>query len=249
LKYIEIFVKTALSKSGLENTDYSLNPYRGCEHQCVYCYAPYVTHTPLEIWRTTVFIKKNIPTVLDKELRRKKGFITIGSVTDAYQPAERKYELTRKSLEVLLKHRGRISILTKSNLILRDIDIIEKFEEAHVGVTLTTLSDEKRRLMEPNSSSIEERLDVLENFRGKAITYAFIGPIIPSITMPYLESMLKILRNIGVDYIIFDRFRWKKNMVLPENLEKEIRNTNYWEIKRKIYRGVKSLEIPIYFDW
>jgi len=81
-----------------------------------------------------VFIKKNIPTVLDKELRRKKGFITIGSVTDAYQPAERKYELTRKSLEVLLKHRGRISILTKSNLILRDIDIIEKFEEAHVGI-------------------------------------------------------------------------------------------------------------------
>ncbi|OYT60742.1 radical SAM protein, partial [Euryarchaeota archaeon ex4484_178] len=167
MKYVEIYVKTALSKSGLESTDYALNPYKGCEHRCVYCYSPYVIHMPLEEWNGVVYVKRNLPTVLDKELKKKKGFITIGTVTDAYQPAEKKYEITRKSLEVLRRHRRDISILTKSSLILRDIDIIERIPHAEIGVTITTLQEEWRRKIEPNASSIDERLRILEEFRGK----------------------------------------------------------------------------------
>ncbi len=249
LRYIEISVKNALSRSGLENTDYSLNPYRGCEHQCIYCYAPYVLRMPTQEWRSVVYVKRNLPTVLDRELRKKKGFITVGSVTDAYQPAERKYEITRLSLEVLLKHGARISILTKSSLVLRDADIISKFREAHVGVTVTTLSDELRKRIEPNSSSIEDRLEVLREMEGVAIRYLFVGPILPEITTQYLDEIIKEAERMKIDYIIFDRFRWKKGMNLPEELERKIRGMDYESLKIKLLRMRKRTSIPLYVDW
>ncbi len=222
MKYCEIFVKSALVRSKLEYTDFALNPYRGCEHQCVYCYSPYVMHLPLEEWKNKVYIKVNLPTVLNQEIRRKSGFISIGTVTDAYQPAEKKYEITRKSLEVLLKKNMPISILTKSNLILRDMDLIKKFQEAHIGVTITTLDEELRRKMEPNAAPIDARFSVLDNFKSKAITYAFIGPIIPQYTTDYLEDIIRKLAKLKVKYVIFDRFRWKKDMQLPRYLESKL---------------------------
>jgi len=249
LKYVEIYVKTALSKSGLESTDYALNPYKGCEHRCVYCYSPYVIHMPLEEWNGVVYVKRNLPTVLDKELKKKKGFITIGTVTDAYQPAEKKYEITRKSLEVLRRHRRDISILTKSSLILRDIDIIERIPHAEIGVTITTLQEEWRRKIEPNASSIDERLRILEEFRDKAITYAFIGPIFPDILMDDLPELLNLLKEFGVSYVIFDRFRYKEGMILPNFLEEIVKNADYYKVKMQIMRLIKSLKMRIYFEW
>jgi len=249
LKYVEIYVKTALSKSGLESTDYALNPYKGCEHRCVYCYSPYVIHMPLEEWNGVVYVKRNLPTVLDKELKKKKGFITIGTVTDAYQPAEKKYEITRKSLEVLRRHRRDISILTKSSLILRDIDIIERIPHAEIGVTITTLQEEWRRKIEPNASSIDERLRILEEFRGKAITYAFIGPIFPDILMDDLPELLNLLKELGVSYVIFDRFRYKEGMILPNFLEEIVKDADYYKVKMQIMRLIKSLKMRVYFEW
>ena len=248
MQYIEIFVKNALSKSKLQATDYALNPYKGCEHQCVYCYAPYVLHIPIDEWRKKIYVKVNLPTVLNKELKRKRGFITIGTVTDAYQPGERKYEITRKSLEVLLRHRTRISILTKSSLILRDLDIIKNFDEAHIGVTITTLDDSLRRKIEPNSSSIDSRLRVLEEYRDHAITYAFVGPIFPEITEPYIEDIVKEIKH--VDYVIFDRFRWKKGMVIPKFLsEMGLSDEYYSRIKEKIRELAKKYNLNVYFEF
>ena len=244
MKYIEIYVKNALARSKLENTDYALNPYIGCEHRCVYCYAPYVLHIPLEEWNSVVYVKRNIPTVLDRELKKKEGLITIGTVTDAYQPAEKKYELTRRCLEVLKKHKRRISILTKSSLILRDKDILKDMD-AEIGVTLTTLDDEKRRKIEPYASSVDERLEVLEEFANSNRTYAFIGPIFPDLIIPQLKELMKILKNIGVSYIIFDKFRLKKGM--PNILPKK--DTDYWILKREIYRIANNFSIPFYFSW
>jgi len=249
LKYIEIFVKNALTKSGLENTDYSLNPYKGCEHQCVYCYAPYVTHISLDEWRNVVYVKRNLPTVLDKELKKKKGFVTLGSVTDVYQPSEKKYEITRRCLEILLKHRVPISILTKSSLVLRDLDLLSRFSEAHVGITLTTLDDSLRKKVEANSSSVDERLEVLQESEGKAIRYIFVGPILPGITTPYLQDIVKEAERMNLDYIIFDRFRWKKNMLLPYELEERIKGMDYEKIKRELMRISKQTSIPVYLDW
>ncbi len=243
MKYIEIHVKHALSKSKLKNTDYALNPYRGCEHRCVYCYAPYVLHIPLEEWNSTVYVKRNLPTVLDKELRRKKGHVEVGTVTDAYQPAERRYEITRMSLEVLKKHNANISVLTKSSLILRDKDILENMN-AEIGVTITTPVDALRKKIEPYASPVDERMQVLEEFAGRNITYAFIGPIFPRLLIPYLKELLTLLRKIGVDYVIFDRFRMKKGMHVPDFLM-------YGEddLKIKINRIAKNSGLKYYFGW
>ncbi len=244
MKYIEIYVKNALARSKLENTDYSLNPYIGCEHRCIYCYAPYVLHIPLEEWNSVVYVKRNIPTVLDRELKKKEGLITIGTVTDAYQPAEKKYELTRRCLEVLKKHKKRISILTKSSLILRDKDILKDMD-AEIGVTLTTLDDDKRRKIEPYASSVDERLEVLKEFANSNRTYAFIGPIFPDLIIPQLKELMGILEKIGVSYVIFDKFRLKEGM--PNALLKK--DTDYWIVKREIYRIAKNFSIPFYFSW
>ena len=252
MKYIEIYVKRALSKSGLEGTDYALNPYKGCEHQCVYCYSPFVTHSPMGQWRNVVYIKRNLPTVLNMELKRMNeiGFITIGTVTDAYQPAEEKYELTRKSLQVLLKYNARISILTKSSLILRDIDLLAKFREAHVGVTITTLNDNLRKKIEPNASDINSRLRVMEKFGGKAITYLFVGPIFPGIGDENIEKYFEIAEKLKIRYIIFDRFRWKRGMHLPEFLKKlDLSEGYYSNLKERILKIVKNYKIPAYLEW
>lgn len=243
MKYIEIYVKHALSKSKLKNTDYALNPYRGCEHRCVYCYAPYVLHIPLEEWNRVVYVKRNLPTVLDKELRRKRGRVEIGTVTDAYQPAEKRYEITRMSLEVLKKHKASISILTKSSLILRDNDILKNMD-AEIGVTITTPDDDLRRKIEPYASSVDARIQVLEEFAGKNVTYAFIGPIFPEFLLPYLQDLLAQLRKIGVDYVIFDKFRMKKGMLLQDLPKKEEGN-----LKVKINRMAKNSGVKYYFGW
>ena len=113
-----ISCKSALSQSRLLGYDYALNPYRGCEHGCSYCYAPYVLHEDRE-WGGFVDVKLDIPSVLSKELgRRKKGVVGISTVTDPYQPIEKKYELTRTCLEHLLRHDFPICIQTKSALAL-----------------------------------------------------------------------------------------------------------------------------------
>ncbi len=248
MRYIEIYVKRALSKSGLEGTDYALNPYRGCEHRCIYCYSPYVLHMPLEEWNEVVYVKRNLPTVLNKELKKRKGIITIGTVTDAYQPAEEVYEITRKSLEVLKKHRRRISILTKSSLILRDMDILKNMD-AEIGVTVTTMREEWRKKIEPNASPIPERFQVLEEFKDRAITYAFIGPIFPKILLDDIQDLLLNLSKVGVSYVIFDRFRYKKGMQLPQYLDDMVRDADYYELKGRIMRLARSLGVRAYFEW
>ena len=204
---------------------------------------------PLEEWRSKVYVKINLPTVLNRELKKKRGFVTIGTVTDAYQPAEKKYEITRKSLEVLLRHRTRISILTKSSLILRDADLLERFDSPHVGVTITTLDDELRRKIEPKSDSVDSRIKVLEEMHGKVITYAFIGPIFPEITEPYIEDILTQLKG-KVDYVIFDRFRWKKGMQLPKFLQDlDLSSEYYNKIRSKIFRLARERSIRTFVEF
>src|SRR4030065_901569 len=121
----------------------------------------FISHS--EAWGEFVDIKLNAPTVLAREINKKlKGTVYISSLTDAYQPLERKYELTRKLLEILLKHQFPISIQTKSALVLRDLDLIRKFNEREVGFTITTLNDQIRELFKPVSFSVEEKLQAIK---------------------------------------------------------------------------------------
>lgn len=215
MKLTEIYCKTALSKSLLPGLTYALNPYRGCEHACIYCYSPAVLREHRE-WGSFVDVKINIPWVLARELKKKKkAQVGIGTVTDAYQPLEKNYKLTRKCLQELLKYDFPISIQTKSSLVLRDLELIKKFSERDVGVTITTIDDKLRKKYEPRSSSVKERLNILKKFAEKGIeVWAFIGPIMPYITdkNDNLEKLIKKLAEAQVKRVLVDRLRLKRGV-------------------------------------
>ncbi len=233
--------KSALSKSKLPGYDYALNPYRGCQHGCVYCYAPFVLHEERK-WGSFVDVRSNMPRLLSQELKKhSRGVVGLSTVTDPYQPAEKRFEVTRMCLEQLLKHDFPISIQTKSDLILRDLDLIEQFTDREVGFTITTLDDSLRREIEPRASSVEQRLSVLESCNQRGIkTYAFIGPILPFADRQNseLEEIVDFVKHAGTDKIYFDKLNLKPGMLqtLPEFLQTKVPVTYYLDLKKKYKR-------------
>ncbi|MEE9604401.1 MAG: DUF5131 family protein [Candidatus Scalindua sp.] len=203
----EIKAKSILTRSGIPGVDYCINPYVGCFHGCRYCYATFMKrftgHT--EAWGSFVDVKVNSPEVLQRQLQRKaRGRVMISSVTDAYQPIEAKYKLTRKCLEVLLEHQFPVDILTKSPLVLRDLDLIKEFKDIEVGVTVTTNDEKIRKVFEPKAPSITARINTLKKLHNNGInTYAFIGPVLPMNPEALLENI-----NPHVDSIIIDRMNY-----------------------------------------
>lgn len=200
----EIKCKSIITKSNLPNVDYCCNLYIGCTHKCSYCYATFMRRftNHSEEWGEFVDVKINAPQILEKELRLKKidKWIILGSVTDSYQPIEKKYLLTRECLNIFLKYQSSISILTKSKLILRDIDILKKFNHCEVGLSVSVVDESIIKKIEPYSASFSERINVLDILKKNKInTYAFIGPIIPNITN--LREIFKKL-NGKVDYVM-----------------------------------------------
>jgi DNA repair photolyase len=211
MKIKEITCKTALSPSSLPGLDYSLNPYKGCQHACAYCYVPNVMRFNRSEWGHFVDVKTNIPVILSKELKKKKlGVVGISTVTDPYQPVEKKYRLTRYCLEQLLKYDFPICIQTKSELIARDRDIITKFTDVEVMVSIATLNEKERRLLEPNSSSIIKRLEVLRLFSDSGVkANVFFGPIYPTIKVEDLSGIIDTFIQNGVTEVMLDKFNIK----------------------------------------
>lgn len=238
----EVWCRSALTSSKLPGIDYSLNPYVGCSHGCVYCYVPSMLRKSRQEWMKEMAAKRNIPAVLRKELKNKrKGVVGISVSTDAYQAAEKKYELTRKCLLLLLKHDWPIDILTKSPLVLRDISIIKKFSEAKVGFTITTLNEESRCILEPYAPSIEERINAMEKVSSHGIfTYAFLGPLFPEVEEKDVGQWVEILVDAGVNEVIIDNFHLRGSIweemarVLPE----EKKRIYIERIKSKYYEKI-----------
>ena len=176
-EYIIAECRRALSPSGLPGIDYALNPYGGCEHGCIYCYAPEVLHAEWKDWRV-VKVRTNITDRLAKELNGLRGTVGIGTVTDPYQYAERRFRLTLSCLEILQRNDIRMHIHTKSDLILRDVDIISSMR-GEVGVTITTLDERYSKMTEPGAPLPERRLHALKCMTEAGIdTYALVGPIL-----------------------------------------------------------------------
>lgn len=200
----EIRTKSALTPSRIEGIDFAVNPYRGCAHGCRYCYADFMRRFSghSEPWGSFVDVKINIAKILAIELNRasqkisipslfaskndkglplrEKKLVSLSTVTDPYQPVEQKYQLTRRCLDTLLRHEIPVTILTKSPLICRDIDLIKQFQQIEVGVTITTDREDIRRIFEPNAPSIGARIETLKKLHKAGIkTYVFIGPILP----------------------------------------------------------------------
>ncbi len=204
--------KSILTKSGIEGIDYALNPYVGCAHACLYCYAVFMKRFTghQEEWGTFVDVKINAPQVLSRQLgRARPGNINFGTVTDAYQPLERRYGLSRACLEVLVGQDRDfpVSILTKSDLVLRDLDLLGKLREVEVAFTITTLDDAVSALFEAGSSPPSQRLEALRSLHEAGIsTWAFCGPVLPGITdeESSLDALFRELKRAGVGHVLVD---------------------------------------------
>jgi DNA repair photolyase len=196
-------VKSILSKSGIPGVDYCINPYVGCSHGCRYCYATFMKrftgHT--EPWGSFLDVKTNAPEVLHRQMKKAaRGHVLISSVTDPYQPVEEKYKLTRRCLEVLLPHQFSVDILTKSPLVLRDLDLLKQFKELEVGITITTDDDEIRKIFEPHAPPIEARIQALKTLSKAGLkTYAFIGPLLPMDPEGLSEKINPYVHSVLID--------------------------------------------------
>ena len=192
-EYIEAPCKTALNRVSGMPFRWSLNPYRGCVHGCHYCYAR-ATHAYLgmnagEDFATRIVVKTNFAEVLGKELARPswpRERVSIGTATDAYQPCEGRYRITRRVLEALRDHRTPVSIVTKSTLVLRDLDLLTDLAltvGATVYFTVTTLEPGLWRAIEPGTPHPLKRLEILRRLNEAGVpTGVFLAPILPGIT-------------------------------------------------------------------
>jgi DNA repair photolyase len=200
----EIHSKTILSASKIY--DYVINPYVGCQHGCSYCYARYMKRFSghPEPWGLFADVKVNAAELLRNEVKKKKrGRVWISGLCDPYQPLELKYELTRKCLGILAANEWPVTIQTRSPLLLRDLDILKGAKDFEAGLTITTADDKIRRLFEPYATSVEDRLDTLEELHQNGIrTYAMIAPMLPG-----AEALAEALTG-KVDHIIVDRMNY-----------------------------------------
>ena len=223
-KITEKRCKTAISKSGL-SYDYTVNPYTGCLHGCVYCYANFMRRFSGHLkdrWGSFVDVKVNLLEMLAKELpRRPGGSVWLSSVCDPYQQVEAKYKLTRGVIELLSKYpKFTISILTKNTLVLRDVDLLTRMRSrVDVGFTITTFSDRAQQIFEPHASPVKDRIDAIRRLEETGLkTWAFIAPILPYATEIELESGLRQLADAGVKKLMTDRYN-ARGSIITQTLE------------------------------
>jgi DNA repair photolyase len=236
VEYIEIKVKSALHHTRLPYSPkpfyYSLNLYRGCRHGCPFCFARY-THWFLGFQNSFDFqrkiqVKVNLLEVLESELsqpHRKKDWVSLGAVTDPYQPAEKKYGLARGAFRLLAKHAWPAVFSTKSDLVLRDLDVLKDLVDnsnGGVAMTLTTLNPALQKFLEPHAVSIERRLEALRRLKAAGIPCGIhLMPIIPFLTDrdEAIEGMIKAAAEIGVDYFVYNVLRLRGQVVRGYYLE------------------------------
>lgn len=193
---------------------WTINPYRGCEFGCRYCYARY-THEFMEMrdgmeFEQKIYVKQHAAGLLRQELRRVKPdeAIALGTATDPYQPAERRYEVTRGILEELARHRGyELGIVTKSNLVARDLDLLRQVAQSNklsVHITVTTLDAELARILEPRAPRPDLRLEAVRTLARAGLRVGIsCSPVVPGITdAPQdLESLIRAAADAGADYV------------------------------------------------
>ena len=208
--YLEVFPKTIVNKvtSPDVGMQYSMNPYQGCEHGCVYCYARN-TH---EFWgysagldfERRILVKKDAPKLLEQHLKKKNWkaqTIVMSGNTDCYQPAEQKFRITRQCLEIFLKYKHPVGIITKNSRILEDLDLLKALAEDHLiagNISITSLSENTRRLLEPRTATTKKRLETVKALTEHGIPVnVMIAPIIPSINSHEILPLAKAASEHG----------------------------------------------------
>ena len=216
VEYLTIGTRSILNRCTARNMPFTwtVNPYRGCEFACKYCYARY-THEYMELrdplsFERQIYVKQHVAEQTRRDLRRVKPGeeIAIGTATDPYQPAERRYRATRSILEVLAECRGlEIGLITKSNLVLRDAELLREISQRsklHVTLTVTTLNTELARILEPRAPRPDLRLDTIRQLSLLGIRAGVsCAPVIPGITdSPRdLDALVRAARDAGASFL------------------------------------------------
>ncbi len=187
--------------------EFTINVFKGCTHNCSYCYAPSLIHDERK-WGTYVGVKINAPLVLERELRgmTDKKMVLVSSASDPYQAIESRYKLTRHCLQILQRHQFPVIILTRSPLVLRDLDILKKFEWVRVGVSISSLSGD---FFEPGVPKLEARLKTLQKLNEEGIeTWVSLAPIAPQIMLTNFEWLFRRLKQAKISAISLGMLRF-----------------------------------------
>lgn len=239
----EIIVKSILVHSKLPECDFVINCYTGCRFACSYCYASFMgrfVDKKLNDWGNYVFVKINAPELLKKELSELKDkgkgkTILLSSVTDPFQGIEAKYNLSQKCLEILVDYdfQGKVSILTKSPLVLNALPILKKLKNVGVGVTITSTDDKISRYFEKYAPFAIQRLETLRKLNEERIqTYAFFGPLLPHFVANE-EEIKKVLDEIyktGTRRLFIEHINLAP--YIKARMLKEIKDVDKWVLKK-----------------
>jgi DNA repair photolyase len=219
-QYIKVYPKSILNK--VDSPDigmaWSMNPYQGCEHGCVYCYARnthnYWGYSAGLDFEQKILVKEDAPKLLEEKLKQKNWApmpIMLSGNTDCYQPAELKFGITRAILQVLKKYKHPVGIITKNSLILRDLDIIKPMAAENllrVSVSLTTLDEDTRRFLEPRTTTIKQRLATIRQLVDAGVSVnVMLAPIIPGLTDHEILPMAEQVSSLGASSIAYTLVR------------------------------------------
>jgi len=205
--------KTIITRNNSPDVGFetSVNPYRGCEHGCIYCYAR-PTHEYLGFsagldFESKIMVKMNAPELLREELESphwRPQVIVMSGVTDPYQPVEKQLRITRRCLEVLAQFRNPVAIITKNRLVTRDVDLLQElanFDAAAVNISITSLNPKLQRVLEPRTSSPEARLDAVKQLRAAGVPVGvMMAPIIPGLTDHEAPKILEACAKAGAQF-------------------------------------------------
>ena len=248
---LEVFPKTIVNKVKGNSLPflYSVNPYQGCEHGCAYCYAR-PTH---QYWgfsagvdfERVILVKKNAPELLE-QFFLKRGYkastLQLSGNTDCYQPLERKLEITRKILQLCLDYRHPVSIITKNSLILRDLDILKQLAAknlVNVSLSIPTINEDLRRVLEPRTSSVKTKLKALQTLGENNIpTHVMVAPIIPGLNSMEILPILKTIAENGAHSFGYTLVGLNDEV---EPIFKDWLETHYPDRKEKVLNQIASL--------
>jgi DNA repair photolyase len=250
-EYIEVHPKTMINQVTSPDLpmDWSMNPYQGCEHGCVYCYARnthnYWGYSAGSDFESKILVKKNAAALVEEKLKSKNwkaSPIMLSGNTDCYQPIEKKLEITRSILEVLWRYKHPVSIITKNSLILRDLDLLQKMAALRlvkVAISVTTLDEDLRRRLEPRTASVHSRLYTIEKLASNGIPISVMfAPVIPGLNDHEIFKVAEYTSQLGASSLGYTVVRL--NGDIGEIFEDWVRK-NFPERAEKVLNRIKEV--------